>query len=149
MDQSKLKKVGLSSYTGAGLQVRVISDEVNLNDLQLSRVLDWLQLYQLKRSDPFFIGDLLEQVTLTPLEKKALTEMAKIPFGSVKTYRELGQDLGSEHYARFIGSVCRKNPFPLFIPCHRVVSANGLGGFTPGISIKEKLLMHEGALSLS
>ena len=75
---------------------------------------------------------------------QALTE---IPAGQALTYGELAARLGSG--ARAVGNACRNNPVPVIVPCHRVVSAAGIGGYagsTGGREIQRKqwLLRHEG-----
>jgi len=65
----------------------------------------------------------------------------------VITYGEIAAELDSS--PRAVGNACRKNPISLVIPCHRVVSASGIGGFSgqiegEKISIKQQLLAHEG-----
>lgn len=75
-------------------------------------------------------------------------ELCKIPFGTTITYSELARHIDS--FARAVGNACRDNPYPLIIPCHRVVSVNGLGGYsgqTEGdlMAIKIGLLQFEAA----
>ena len=71
-----------------------------------------------------------------------------IPFGETRTYGDLARDLDLP--AQAIGQMCGKNKVPILIPCHRVLAANGLGGFSApgGIETKVALLRHEGAASL-
>jgi len=74
--------------------------------------------------------------------------MRRIPSGQVRRYGDLAKSLDSA--ARAIGGACRANPIPIVVPCHRVVSASGLGGFmgaTAGraLQIKRWLLEHERA----
>ena len=71
-----------------------------------------------------------------------------IPFGQTLTYGDLARDLGVS--AQAIGQACGANPIPIIIPCHRVLAADGLGGFSGrgGIEAKVTLLRHEGAASL-
>jgi len=73
-------------------------------------------------------------------------ELCQIPFGETITYSALAQKIGSS--ARAVGNACRDNPYALFIPCHRVVSVSGMGGYcgqTDGdlMTIKYKLLEFE------
>jgi len=71
--------------------------------------------------------------------------MGAIPFGQTRTYGELAQELGA--CARAIGQACGNNSIPIVIPCHRVLGASGLGGFSGGVGLETKmqLLRHEGA----
>lgn len=72
--------------------------------------------------------------------------LCQIPFGETMTYSALAKKIGSS--ARAVGNACRDNPYALFIPCHRVVSVSGMGGYcgqTDGdlLAIKYKLLEFE------
>jgi len=64
-----------------------------------------------------------------------------IPYGSVRTYGEVARQ--TDTCPRAVGLAMSRNTTPLLIPCHRVVAAKGLGGFTPDIWIKEELLRIE------
>jgi methylated-DNA-[protein]-cysteine S-methyltransferase len=77
--------------------------------------------------------------------------MQRITAGSVRTYGDLANEIGSD--ARAVGTACGKNPVPVIVPCHRIVAANGLGGFMGGkrddpMAIKRWLLTHERYLLL-
>jgi methylated-DNA-[protein]-cysteine S-methyltransferase len=80
---------------------------------------------------------------LTPFENKVLSFVQTIPFGRILTYQEVAKEVASKDHARAIGSALGKNPYPLFIPCHRVVAVSGIGGFAFGASLKKKLLDFE------
>lgn len=72
--------------------------------------------------------------------------LCQIPFGETVTYSALAKKIGSS--ARAVGNACRDNPYALFIPCHRVVSVSGMGGYcgqTDGdlMTVKYKLLEFE------
>jgi methylated-DNA-[protein]-cysteine S-methyltransferase len=74
-----------------------------------------------------------------------LSACGKIPHGRVTTYGELAASLGVPGGARAVGNAMAGNPFPLVIPCHRVVRSDGsLGGFGGGLSMKKALLAKEG-----
>ena len=83
-----------------------------------------------------------------PFEQQVWKLMAAIPYGETRRYGELAQRLEAE--AQAIGEACGRNPLPIFIPCHRVVAHNGLGGYSggKGIETKRRLLVLEGALLL-
>ena len=71
--------------------------------------------------------------------------LRQIPAGKVATYGEIAGRIGRPQGARAVGQACGRNPVVLFVPCHRVVAANGgLGGFGGGLHLKEALLHHEG-----
>jgi len=81
----------------------------------------------------------------TPFQRKVWAELEKIPFGRTKSYGELAAILGTA--PRALGGACGRNPIPVIIPCHRVLSAHGgLGGYSglDGIETKEFLLRLEG-----
>jgi len=83
----------------------------------------------------------------TDFQQSVWRQLQAIPAGEVMTYGEVAKKLGSS--ARAVGNACRANRIPLIIPCHRVVSASGLGGFAGQRSgyftdIKRQLLLHEG-----
>lgn len=93
------------------------------------------------------VFDLPVQLEGTDFQKKVWKALQKIPVGQVKTYGELAAELNTS--PRAVGNACRRNPIPFIIPCHRVVSKTGIGGFsgaTEGeyLVIKRKLLRHEG-----
>ena len=75
-----------------------------------------------------------------PFVGKVWKCLMRIPSGSAMTYAELAADLGNPRAVRAVGRACATNRRPLMIPCHRVVAAEGLGGFGPGLEWKRKLL---------
>lgn len=76
-----------------------------------------------------------------------LRATARIPFGSVSSYREVAARAGSPNAYRAAGNALGSNPIPIVVPCHRVLHAGGgLGGYTGGLERKEYLLRLEGVL---
>lgn len=85
----------------------------------------------------------------TPHQQKVWNAMLAIPPGETRSYGELAKQLHSS--AQAVGQACGANPLPIIIPCHRIVSKAGLGGFMKStgdttLNIKRWLLAHEGAL---
>jgi methylated-DNA-[protein]-cysteine S-methyltransferase len=90
-------------------------------------------------------------VDLTLLDSVALHEgtvyaqiyraVQKVPYGSTVTYGEIAREVGTS--PRVVGQAMARNPTPLVIPCHRVVAAEGIGGFSPSVEIKQELLAME------
>ncbi|MFA0834670.1 MAG: methylated-DNA--[protein]-cysteine S-methyltransferase [Methanobacterium formicicum] len=75
---------------------------------------------------------------------KALHLVFKIPLGEVKTYKEVAESMESRAW-RAVGSAMARNPFPLVIPCHRVVRSDlNLGNYGGGVEMKKELLKKEG-----
>ena len=80
----------------------------------------------------------------TEFQRKVWKAVEKIPFGETRSYGEIAMQIGHPRASRAVGAACGKNPMPLFIPCHRVVSSNGIGGYSDNIEIKKTLLRLEG-----
>lgn len=81
---------------------------------------------------------------LTGFTKRVYQVVLKIPLGQVRTYKWVARKAGRPGAARLIGKILKHNPFPLVIPCHRVVNSDGrLGGYRWGKKTKRKLLKLE------
>jgi len=80
--------------------------------------------------------------------EKVRRAMAAIPYGQTRQYGDLAREIGAP--AQAIGQACGANPIPVLIPCHRILAAKGLGGFSAkgGVESKVFLLKLEGAASL-
>lgn len=101
----------------------------------------------------YFNGSLTEfdlplRIAAAEFQQKICAAIAAIPFGQTRTYGELAADLGAP--AQAVGAGCGGNPIPVIIPCHRVLGASSLGGFSArgGVESKVWLLRHEGAAGL-
>ncbi|MCB1338729.1 MAG: methylated-DNA--[protein]-cysteine S-methyltransferase [Maritimibacter sp.] len=129
----------------------------------LAEALDQLAAYFAGTRTVF---DLPFRVAGSEFQRAVCDAMLAIPFGATRTYGEIARDLGasaqavgspvsaqavgSHVSAQAVGNACGANPIPLFIPCHRVLGANSLGGYSGagGIETKVALLRHEGAAGL-
>jgi methylated-DNA-[protein]-cysteine S-methyltransferase len=81
----------------------------------------------------------------TPFQEALARALRAVPWGEVVTYGELSALAGRQRAARAAGTFCAENRFSLFVPCHRVVSANGIGGYgSLGVEYKRRLLELEG-----
>lgn len=89
--------------------------------------------------------DLPLRVAGPDFQRNVCAQMAAIPFGDTVTYGDIAKTLGAP--AQAVGSACGGNPIPVIIPCHRVMGAKGLTGFSGkgGVETKVALLRHEGA----
>ena len=109
------------------------------------RVAQQLERYRGDADARFDVPVLIEG---SPLQRKVWDAMCAIPRGKTRTYGDLARELGVD--AREIGQACGDNRLPIVIPCHRIVAADGIGGFghaTDGylLEVKRWLLMHEAA----
>ncbi len=87
---------------------------------------------------------------MTVFQQRVLQMASAIPAGVMRTYGELARDLGSPRASRAVGQALGRNPVPIVIPCHRVVSSDGrLTGYSGGRGLESKrwLLRMEGALT--
>jgi methylated-DNA-[protein]-cysteine S-methyltransferase len=89
---------------------------------------------------------------LSPFARRVVTACRHLDWGQVSSYGELAAACGSPGAARAVGSVMARNCFPLIVPCHRVLGADGaLGGYSApdGLRMKRRLLAMEGRHSFS
>lgn len=81
------------------------------------------------------------------LEQQVYKKLTEVPQGKVTTYGELAKAVGLKNGQRVIGQIMKKNPYPVIIPCHRVVKSDGkVGGYAYGGKIKINMLKKEGLL---
>jgi len=94
------------------------------------------------------VFDLPLQVDGSDFQRAVCDAMLAIPFGETRTYGDIARDLGAPPQP--VGNACGGNPIPVIIPCHRVLAANSLGGFSGmgGVETKVELLKHERAAGL-
>lgn len=106
------------------------------------RVVDYLE----GARDAF--GDVeLDLTWCSPFQRAAVEALRAVPYGETITYGELAALAGAPGAQRAAGTFCAQNRFALFVPCHRVVSAAGIGGYgSLGVGYKRRLLLLEGAL---
>jgi methylated-DNA-[protein]-cysteine S-methyltransferase len=96
--------------------------------------------------DEYLIGqrkvfDIPFDVEGTAFQRQVWEELTKIPYGKTVSYTELACRIKKETAVRAVGSANAKNPLCVFVPCHRVIAADGsLGGYSGGLEIKAKLL---------
>jgi methylated-DNA-[protein]-cysteine S-methyltransferase len=96
------------------------------------------------RAEPSELGALPLLLNGTPFQIAVWSETRRIPFGRVATYGEVALRAGFPGAHRAAGSALSRNPAGLLVPCHRVVAANGLGGYGRWMNHKRALLRLEG-----
>jgi len=129
--------LGLISYDWDGEVCQSISLDNHIGEKQKDPVSQWLQHY--------FQGESLTLPPLadptTPFQIKLRLGLLSIPRGEVSTYGELSEALNTS--PRALGQALGANPFPILIPCHRVIGADSLGGYAFGTDWKKRLLNFE------
>ena len=79
------------------------------------------------------------------IEERVYKKLLQVPTGYVITYQELANAVGLQNRQRMIGRIMKNNPFPVIVPCHRVVKSDGnVGGYAFGEKIKKNMLLNEG-----
>jgi methylated-DNA-[protein]-cysteine S-methyltransferase len=103
--------------------------------------------------DEYFAGDRrrfdlrLDWSLVRGFAQGVLRATARVPFGTVTTYRQMAEAAGSPRASRAAGNALGSNPIPIVVPCHRVLhSGGGLGGYAGGLDRKRYLLTLEGSL---
>ncbi len=80
----------------------------------------------------------------TEFQRKVWQKIGDIPYGELRTYKWIADEIGNPRAVRAVGNAVGKNPVPPIIPCHRVIRSDGkLGGFSSGIALKKWLLKLE------
>lgn len=86
----------------------------------------------------------LQWQLVTPYRRKVLRKTMEIPHGETRTYKWLAEATGNPKGSRSVGQAMANNPWPIVVPCHRVIGSNGkLTGFGGGLAMKERLLSLE------
>jgi len=139
------------SYSGEGMaaQLDEIADRVSPRILEAPERTDAVR----RQLDEYFAGRRhafevpIDWRLVRGFAGEVLRATARIPFGSVSSYREVAMEAGSPNAYRAAGNALGSNPIPIVVPCHRVLHAGGgLGGYTGGLERKRYLLELEGVL---
>jgi methylated-DNA-[protein]-cysteine S-methyltransferase len=101
----------------------------------------------IERSQAYFNGDKIDfpdEFDLsgaTPFQRQVWEITRLIPYGDTRSYKWVAEQIGKPGASRAVGQALAKNPLPILIPCHRVVSIDSrLGGFSGGLAMKRQLL---------
>lgn len=86
----------------------------------------------------------------TPFQQSVWAALTDIPYGELRSYRDIARTIGNPAAVRAVGAANARNPLPIVVPCHRVIGSNGtLTGFAGGLEVKRFLLDLEGATGAS
>jgi methylated-DNA-[protein]-cysteine S-methyltransferase len=99
----------------------------------------------LEGENPKFDLSVLDFDICSEIQRKVLIAEYNIPRGWVSTYKRIANHIGIKNGARVVGNSLARNPYPIFIPCHRAIKSDGaLGGYQGGLEMKRLLLEMEG-----
>ena len=129
-DDTNLLEISFNGLRGLSVRGKSEKERFKLEIEQLDQ-------YFLEERKSFTISIRIEG---TDFQKKIFKNMKNIKYGNVLTYKELAEKAGHPKAYRAVGSTCGANRIPIVIPCHRVVSSSGLGGFGGGLRRKKFLL---------
>jgi len=104
------------------------------------------RLHRYFAGEPVSFADVpLDEDWATPFQAALAEALRSVPWGQIVSYGELSGLAGRARAARAAGTFCAENRFSLFVPCHRVVSVGGIGGYGElGVEYKRRLLRLEG-----
>lgn len=143
--ETKIGKIGIVENGTAITRVdfgEIIPKDVNLTETDLlKKANEELQEYFNGKRKLF---DLPLAPQGTEFQQKVWKVLQEIPYGKTYSYKDVAIKVGNEKASRAVGMANNKNPIAIFIPCHRVIGANGkLVGYAGGLDVKEMLLAME------
>jgi methylated-DNA-[protein]-cysteine S-methyltransferase len=135
-----------SSRDGALGDVLALGADTEAPEAELTGLADRLRRYG--RGEPVAFPDTLDFDSVSPFQRAVWQATQDIPRGQTCSYGELAARVGRPGGARAVGQAMARNPWPIVVPCHRVVASDGgLGGYGGGLHMKERLLSLERSAS--
>jgi O-6-methylguanine DNA methyltransferase len=99
------------------------------------------RLKQYARGKRVTFDDKLDLANATPFQQAVWEATRTIPYGETRSYEWTANQLGKPRAARAVGQALNRNPFPIIVPCHRVIGKSGdITGFSCGLDVKRRLL---------
>jgi O-6-methylguanine DNA methyltransferase len=116
------------------------------NPVPVRNVIKWLENYfSGKKVAVSSSGIKFDFRSGTAFQQSVWKALCRIPYGQVRSYKWVAEQIGNPKSVRAVGQANGRNPIPIIVPCHRVINADGsIGGYSGGINIKKKLLAIEG-----
>lgn len=101
-----------------------------------------------RNNDTLWLRKIGHKTTPGNLSETVMKIISEIPYGETKTYGSIAADAGNKGLARAVGGICGRNPLIIIVPCHRVIAASTIGGYSSGLEKKRYLLEIEGLANL-
>jgi O-6-methylguanine DNA methyltransferase len=119
---------------------------IDENPVPFLNIIQWLENYfSGKKVSISGSGIKFDFRSGTKFQQSVWKTLCRIPYGQVRSYKWIAEQIGNPKSVRAVGQANGRNPIPIIIPCHRVINADGtLGGYSGGIDLKKKLLGIEG-----
>ncbi|QDR79441.1 methylated-DNA--[protein]-cysteine S-methyltransferase [Sporomusa termitida] len=144
--QTDIGQIGIREQAGSITQLYFAGDQVpaacTLSETPVQR--------EAARQLSSYLAGSLAEFTLplapagTVFMQQVWTRLCEIPYGTTASYQDIAVKIGKPQAARAVGLANHRNPIPIFIPCHRVIGANGsLTGYRGGLDLKQRLLALE------
>jgi len=139
-------KIGITAADHVLLGIEYLAARSKLKDADNAFTENVIKQLQAYFDDPTFEFDIAYDLTGTPYQKRVWNRLKRIRSGQTLNYSDVAKQLKSG--PRAVGGACRNNPISIIIPCHRVISKSGIGGYsgdweTGKVDIKRWLLNHE------
>lgn len=144
--ESPIGPLAVRLASGVLVEIRFSSEALGANELPAGHpVCRWLDAYFAgeESAQKDLAVDVEMNLVATPFQRAVLDVTASIPWGEVRTYGWVADQIGQPGAARAVGRALGANPLPLVIPCHRVIAAGTGGGYGGGMHRKEYLLALE------
>lgn len=139
ISENKINEIKLCLTNHPGIEWHFFGTEIN--DQLIVQINVWMESYLKGIKAP--LPSLSDKRT-PPFHAKVRDYMKDIPYGELRTYGGVAEEVGCPGAARAVGTACKGNYFPLLIPCHRVVSSQyKICGYAFGLEVKKRLLMFE------
>ena len=142
-------RLGIKCHAGKLCAIDFVSRAMPLKRPESDEVVEVVCQLERYFDNPKWQFDLPLALEGTHFQQSVWHAMQQIPVGETRSYGQIAALLKSS--PRAVGNACRANPCPVVVPCHRIIAANGLGGFAgqrggDKLAIKRDLLTYEGAL---
>jgi len=144
--ETPIGKITISVLKGKVEQISFSDFSSNFDEFSISlpmmrKVVKQLKEYFNKKRKKFDLA--LDFSKATEFQRSVWRTTMQIPYGEVRTYAQIAKNIGKPLAYRAVANALASNPFVLVVPCHRVVSKNGIGGFSAGVWRKKWLLNFE------
>ena len=137
-----LKKILLPKKNMETIKEKILSESFSIKDsTEAKKIASAIKNYFDNKIRIQINWNILDLNNLTDFYKKVLLQTTLIPFSQVCSYKDIAREINNPKASRAVGNALAKNPFPIIIPCHRVIKSDGsVGKFGGGSELKKKMI---------